>query len=110
MGFDAQAFATAFLEGQAKDIKERFAKAEKLREEELAKAERNLPLYKKRLQQKKNMLSMANTLNKMGVDKENIMYFAKDGPEALKAIYNIILNKQREYKGCLLYTSPSPRD
>jgi hypothetical protein len=99
MGFDAQAFATAFLEGQAKDIKERFAKAEKLREEELAKAERNLPLYKKRLQQKKNMLSMANTLDKMGVDKENIMYFAKDGPESLKAIYNIILNKQREYKG-----------
>ena len=36
MGFDAQAFATAFLEGQAKDIKEKFAKAEKLREEELA--------------------------------------------------------------------------
>ena len=33
MGFNAQAFATAFLEGQAKDIKERFAKAEKLREE-----------------------------------------------------------------------------
>ena len=64
MGFDAQAFATAFLEGQAKDIKERFAKAEKLREEELAKAERNLPLYKKRLQQKKNMLSMANILKR----------------------------------------------
>jgi len=97
MGFNAQAFATAFLEGQAKDIKERFAKAEKLREEELAKAERNLPLYKKRLQQKKNMLSMANTLDKMGVDKENIMFFAKDGPETLKAIHNIILNKQREY-------------
>ena len=99
MGFNAQAFATAFLEGQAKDIKERFAKAEKLREEELAKAERNLPLYKKRLQQKKNMLSMANTLKDMGVDKENIMYFAKDGPESLKAIYSIILNKQKEYKG-----------
>jgi len=99
MGFNAQAFATAFLEGQATDIKARFAKAEKLREEELAKAERNLPLYKKRLQQKKNMLSMANTLDKMGVDKENIMYFAKDGPESLKAIHNIILNKQREYKG-----------
>ena len=148
MGFNAQAFATAFLEGQAKDIKERFAKAEKLREEELAKAERNLPLYKKRLQQKKNMLSMANTLDKMGVDKENIMYFAKDGPETLKTMYNIILNKNQklydttgeylskeqlngmmkmpqefaevatEYKslgdfldkGCLLYTSPSPRD
>ena len=99
MGFNAQAFATAFLEGQATDIKARFAKAEKLREEELAKAERNLPLYKKRLQQKKNMLSMANTLDKMGVDKENIMYFAKDGPESLKAIYSIILNKQKEYKG-----------
>ena len=99
MGFNAQAFATAFLEGQAKDIKARFAEADKKRAEELAKAERNLPLYKKRLQQKKNMLSMANTLDKMGVDKENIMYFAKDGPESLKAIYNIILNKQREYKG-----------
>jgi len=96
MGFDAQAFATAFLEGQAKDIKERFAKAEKLREEELAKAERNLPLYKKRLQQKKNMLSMANTLKDLGVDRENIMYFAKDGPETLKTMYNIILNKNQK--------------
>ena len=27
MGFDAQAFATAFLEGQAADIKERFKEA-----------------------------------------------------------------------------------
>ena len=96
MGFNAQAFATAFLEGQAKDIKERFAKAEKLREEELAKAERNLPLYKKRLQQKKNMLSMANTLKDLGVDRENIMYFAKDGPETLKTMYNIILNKNQK--------------
>jgi len=96
MGFDAQAFATAFLEGQAKDIKERFAKAERLREEELAKAERNLPLYKKRLQQKKNMLSMANILKDLGVDRENIMYFAKDGPETLKTMYNIILNKNQK--------------
>lgn len=96
MGFNAQAFATAFLEGQATDIKARFAKAEKLREEELAKAERNLPLYKKRLQQKKNMLSMANTLKDLGVERENIMYFAKDGPETLKSIYNIILNKNQK--------------
>ena len=81
MGFDAQAFATAFLEGQAKDIKERFA-TEKLREEELAKAERNLLVQEETTAKK--MLSMANTLNKMGVDKENIMYFAKDEVEALK--------------------------
>lgn len=96
MGFNAQAFAIAFLEGQATDIKARFAKAEKLKEEELAKAERNLPLYKKRLQQKKNMLSMANTLKDLGVDRENIMYFAKDGPETLKTMYNIILNKNQK--------------
>ena len=38
MGFDAQAFATAFLKGQAVDIKDRFDKAEKFREEELEKA------------------------------------------------------------------------
>ena len=96
MGFNAQAFATAFLEGQAKDIKARFAEADKKREEELAKAERNLPLYKKRLQQKKAMLSMANALDKLGADKENIMFFAKDGPETLKMIHNIILNKNEK--------------
>ena len=33
MGFDAQAFATAFLTDQAKEIKARFAKAEEYEEE-----------------------------------------------------------------------------
>ena len=61
MGFNAQAFATAFLQGQAVDIKERFDKAEKFREEELKKAERNLGTYKKKQAQKKTVLQMANT-------------------------------------------------
>ena len=42
------------------------------------------------------MLSMANTLKDLGVERENIMYFAKDGPETLKSIYNIILNKNQK--------------
>jgi len=99
MGFDAQAFATAFLKGQAVDIKDRFDKAEKFREEELEKAQRNLPLYKKRQAQKKQVLQMAQTLNKMGVSAENIMYFAKDGPQSLQAMYKIVTDKAKAYKG-----------
>ena len=68
MGFDAQAFATAFLQGQAVDIKERFDKAEKFREEELEKAQRNLPLYKKRQLQKKSMLQLAASLEKLNIE------------------------------------------
>tara|TARA_B100000900_G_scaffold406263_1_gene417040 strand:- start:3850 stop:4977 length:1128 start_codon:yes stop_codon:yes gene_type:complete len=96
MGFNAQAFATALLEGQATDIKGRFAEAkyERQRQEELAL--RNLPLYKKRQAQKKTMLSLAGTLEKLGADRENIMYFAKDGPETLKAITKIISDKNQK--------------
>ena len=98
MGFDAQAFATAFLKGQAVDIKDRFDKAEKFREEELEKAQRNLPLYKKRQAQKKQVLQMANTLKDMGVSAENIMYYAKDGPQSLQSMYNIVTKKNNAIK------------
>ena len=98
MGFDAQAFATAFLKGQAVDIKDRFDKAEKFREEELEKAQRNLPLFKKRQAQKKQVLQMANTLKDMGVSPENIMYFAKDGPQSLQSMYNIVTKKNNAIK------------
>ena len=98
MGFDAQAFATAFLQGQAVDIKERFDKAEKFREEELEKAQRNLPLYKKRQLQKKSMLQLAASLEKLNIDPANIMYFAKDGPQSLQSMYNIVTKKNNAIK------------
>ena len=97
MGFDAQAFATAFLQGQAVDIKERFDKAEKFREEELEKAQRNLPLYKKRQLQKKSMLQLAASLEKLNIDPANIMYFAKDGPQSLQMMAKVIHEKNRAY-------------
>ena len=106
MGFDAQAFATAFLKGQAVDIKDRFDKAEKFREEELEKAQRNLPLFKKRQAQKKQVLQMANTLKDMGVDPANIMYYAKDGPQSLQSIYNIVTKKNNAIKGVTGETLP----
>ena len=97
MGFDAQAFATAFLQGQAVDIKERFDKAEKFREEELEKAQRNLPLYKKRQLQKKSMLQLAASLEKLNIDPANIMYYAKDGPQSLQMMSKIIHDKNKAY-------------
>jgi len=106
MGFNAQAFATAFLQGQAVDIKERFDKAEKFREEELKKAERNLGTYKKKQAQKKTVLQMANTLKDMGVDPANIMYYAKDGPQSLQSIYNIVTKKNNAIKGVTGETLP----
>ena len=48
MGFDAKAFAAAFATELAGGIKERTAEAKKFREEERAKAERNLTIFQKR--------------------------------------------------------------
>ena len=88
MGFDAQAFATAFLTDQAKEIKARFAKAEEYEEEQKKKAERNLTIFQKRRKEKNVLKQYAATLSKIGATNEQIMYFAKDGPLALKAIHD----------------------
>ena len=64
MGFDAQAFATAFLTDQAKEIKARFAKAEEYEEEQKKKAERNLTIFQKRRKEKNVLKQYAATLQK----------------------------------------------
>ena len=93
MGFDAQAFATAFLTDQAKEIKARFAKAEEYEEEQKKKAERNLTIFQKRRKEKNVLKQYAATLQKLGATNEQIMYFAKDGPLALKSIHDAMSAK-----------------
>ena len=41
------------------------------------------------------MLSMANTLKEIGVDRENIMYFAKDGRNIKNYVQHNIKQKSR---------------
>ena len=52
MGFDAKAFATAFATEIAGGIKKRTEAAEAYREKQEELAQRNLPIFQKRKQQK----------------------------------------------------------
>jgi len=97
MGFDAKAFATAFATEIAGGIKKRTEAAEKFREEEIAKAERNQTIFQKRIAQKDAVLTYANTLSKLGATNADIMYFAKDGPAVLKSIHDTISDKAEKY-------------
>jgi len=97
MGFDAKAFAAAFATEIAGGIKERTEEAKKFREEERAKAERNLTIFQKRMAQKDAVMTYANTLKKLGATDADIMYFAKDGPAVLKSIHDTISDKAEKY-------------
>ena len=99
MGFDAQAFATAFLTDQAKEIKARFAKAEEYEEEQKKKAERNLTIFQKRRKEKGVLEQYAAKLKKIGATNAQIMYFAKDGPLALKNIHDAMSLKAEKAGG-----------
>ena len=97
MGFDAKAFATAFATEIAGGIKKRSEEASKFRDEEKAKAERNLTIFQKRIAQKDAVTTYANTLKKLGATNADIMYFAKDGPAVLKSIHDTISDKAEKY-------------
>ena len=97
MGFDAKAFAAAFATEIAGGIKKRSEEASEFRDEEKAKAERNLTIFQKRIAQKDAVLTYANTLSKLGATNADIMYFAKDGPAVLKSIHDTISDKAEKY-------------
>ena len=97
MGFDAKAFAAAFATEIAGGIKKRSEEAAKFRDEEKAKAERNLTIFQKRMAQKDAVTTYANTLSKLGATNADIMYFAKDGPAVLKSIHDTISDKAEKY-------------
>ena len=98
MGFDAKAFAAAFATEIASGIKERTEEAKKFREEERAKAERNLTIFQKRMAQKDAVMTYAQTLKNLGASPSQIMFYAKDGPAVLKSIHDIVVDKAKDYK------------
>ena len=110
MAFDAKAFAAAFARGQATDIRARVAEAKAYKEKEEERAERNQTIIEKREAQKDVLLGYAATLSKIGALPERIMYFAKNGPLALKKIHDIVLDKAEEYKNSGLGDKLSKED
>tara|TARA_R100000005_G_C4996913_1_gene203690 strand:- start:1824 stop:3086 length:1263 start_codon:yes stop_codon:yes gene_type:complete len=98
MGFDAKAFGAAFLTEIASGIKERTEEAKKFKEEERAKAERNLTIFQKRMAQKDAVMTYAQTLKNLGASPSQIMFYAKDGPAVLKSIHDIVVDKAKDYK------------
>ena len=98
MGFDAKAFGAAFLTEIASGIKERTEEAKKFKEEERAKAERNLTIFQKRIAQKEAFMTYAQTLKNLGASPSQIMFYAKDGPAVLKSIHDIVVDKAKDYK------------
>ena len=98
MGFNPQAFATAFLEGQAKDIKERQREGKDYFKRLFETAERNLPLHKKIEAQKKTFIQLANNLKELGMDEDKIMFYAKDGPKTLQAMHDLVQKKNAKWR------------
>jgi len=98
MGFNPQAFATAFLEGQAKDIKERQKEGKDYFKRLFETAERNLPLHKKIEAQKKTFIQLANNLKELGMDEDKIMFYAKDGPKTLQAMHDLVQKKNAKWR------------
>lgn len=98
MGFDAKAFATAFATEIAGGIKKRTEAAEAYREKQEELAQRNLPIFQKRKQQKGVLLGYARTLKKMGAKPEDIMYYMRLGPSAFQSLHKHIIQKAADFK------------
>ena len=98
MGFDAKAFAAAFATEIAGGIKERTAAAKEYKEKQEELAQRNLPIFQKRKQQKDVLLGYARTLQKMGAKPEDIMYYMRLGPSAFQSLHKHIVKKAADFK------------
>lgn len=98
MGFDAKAFAAAFATEIAGGIKERTAAAKAYKEKQEELAQRNLPIFQKRKQQKDVLLGYARTLEKMGAKPEDIMYYMRLGPSAFQSLHKHIVKKAADFK------------
>ena len=103
MGFDAQAFATAFLEGQAVDIKARVkeAKDEIKRKKELARTV-GVSQFKKRTQLYETMKNqILNLKNYHGTDKgmtQRNLNALMDNPAALVEVNNILKDYETNFQ------------
>jgi len=98
MGFDAKAFAAAFATEIAGGIKERTKEAKEYKEKQEELAQRNLPIFQKRTQQKDVLLGYARTLKKMGATPKQIMYYMRLGPSSFQALHKHIIKKASDFK------------
>ena len=94
MGFNAKAFATAFLNSQADSNNQRLDDARKYKEEQEDLARNNIGLYKKRKQQMMMRIQQANAMQQMGASKAQIMAYANSGPGALQGAYSALMVAQ----------------
>ena len=104
MGFDGQAFATAFLNSLTGGIQERQKKAEEFGERERERAKRSMKVYKERKMKMKAAQGYASAIRKaLGSDQPDfnaeeanraIMFYAKDGLPALQSLYGVIQKQQ----------------
>ena len=98
MSINWKAFGEKLALGVAGGIEKRIEKGEKELEKEELKAERNIPTFKKRMQQKELLESYARTLEKMGASIPQIMFFLRLGPSGFQKQYNNIVEKAQAYK------------
>ena len=104
MGFDGQAFATAFLNSLTGGIQERQKKAQEFGERERERAKRSMKVYKERKMKMKAAQGYASAIRKaLGSDQPDfnadeanraIMFYAKDGLPALQSLYGVIQKQQ----------------
>jgi hypothetical protein len=104
MGFDGQAFATAFLNSLTGGIQERQKKAQEFGERERERAKRSMKVYKERKMKMNPAQGYASAIRKaLGSDQPDfnadeanraIMFYAKDGLPALQSLYGIIQKQQ----------------
>jgi len=104
MGFDGQAFATAFLNSLSGGIQERVKEAKEFGERERERAKRSMKVYKERKMKMKAAQGYASAIRKaLGSDQPDfnadeanraIMFYAKDGLPALQSLYGIIQKQQ----------------
>ena len=98
MSINWKAFGEKLALGVAGGIEKRIEKGEKELEKEELKAERNIPTFKKRMQQKELLESYARTLEKMGASVPQIMFFLRLGPSGFQKQYQEIVDKAKAYK------------
>ena len=102
MGFDAQAFATAFLEGQATDIKARLqeAREEGKRKKELARTA-GMSQWKKRKSVANVYKNYVEFLSGQGMTSENLNYLVQN-PKSLVEAHDAIKKYSETHRGSKL--------
>jgi len=90
MAFNFKAFASAFMEDQAKAITERVTKAEEYADEQRDEFERSKAVFKKRKTFVNNVMSTVNNIRRLGASESQIKAAVANGPETVFTLYNAL--------------------